>query len=371
MGDGRAMIGDFGGKSERRRHGGPSSRDAFSLVELLVVMAIVAVLIALLLPAVQAARESARRIKCNNNIRQVALATLNYESDRSVLPPSALLDEYDLPFGDIKYPVVDQNRGKQLSWAVLLLPYVEQQNLFEQFDLERDLFDQLAEPQSHSVPGFVCPSDEALGRVFVDQELTRGKRVAKGNYAAYVGPFHIDMQLVHRGAIVATGQEMRRIEDGASNTIAFSEVRTLDDQRDERGAWALPWAGASILSFDMHPYCQPHVLYCPDQRHYMADEASLGFTQSPNSQGPVADTLHRCNEEVAAQAQFARMPCVQWDFPIGVGGYYSASPRSLHPGGVNIAYLDGHVVFVTDDVDEFTFAYRVSINDGQITSNGL
>ena len=342
----------------------------FTLVELLVVMAIVGVLISLLLPAVQAAREAARRIQCTNNLRQIALASLNYESVHGVLPPAAVLDPAEMKFGSVTYPVVDHRLGKQFSWAVLLLPYLEQQNLHAQFDLKKSVFEQSGQPQSDFVPSYLCPSDEAYGRRFVDAELTRGKSFAKGNYAAYVSPFHIDLQLIYPGALIVTGQPLKRIEDGASRTIGFSEVRTLDALQDERGAWALPWAGASLLSFDMHHLCASGRSMCPEDRYYRGNPRSLGQTQTPNSQGPTLDTLRLCPEAVQIEAQLARMPCRKWKFPIGLFGFYSASPRSLHPGGVNVAFVDGHTDFVTDDVDEFSMAYQVSVNDGQTDTYG-
>ncbi|MEM9658630.1 MAG: DUF1559 domain-containing protein, partial [Planctomycetota bacterium] len=178
-------------------------------------------------------------------------------------------------------------------------------------------------------------------------------------------------QLLYPGAFIATGQPLSRVEDGISRTIAFSEVRTLDEESDERGAWALPWAGASILSYDMHHRCVGDRWPCPEERYYRADPRSVGLTQSPNSKGPIMDTLLVCADTVAARAQFEGMPCLRWEWDLGLAGYYSASPRSLHPGGVNIAYLDGHAEFVSDDVDDFSFAYRVSINDGQIDADEL
>jgi len=345
---------------------GDRPRTGFTLIELLVVIAIVGVLISLLLPAVQAAREAARRIQCTNNIRQVALAALNYESTEGVLPPSTLLDSTELVYNGTPYPAVDHQAGKQFSWAVLLLPFLEQQALFDQFDSSKIVFEQSGDPQANFVSGYLCPSDEAPGRYFSDSSLTHGKRFAKGNYAAYVSPYHIDLQLLYPGAIIATGQPISRIEDGTSQTIAFSEVRTLDAEQDERGAWALPWAGASILSFDMHHECASGSFPCPEERYYRAYPGSLGHTQTPNGLGPTLDTLHLCTGSVKVQAQLERMPCLTWSSPVGLFGFYSASPRSLHPGGVNVSYVDGRVGFITNDVDEFTMAYRVSINDGQI-----
>ena len=344
----------------------------FSLVELLVVIAIMGVLISLLLPAVQAARESARRLQCTNNIRQLALATQNYESSYGRLPPSATLDPRDktIRSGDVNvaYPVADHEIGKPYSWAVILLPFLEQKNLYDRFDFSRSLFDQESEAQSHTISSYLCPSDEARDRYFVDEELTQGKRFAKGNYAAFVSPFHIDLQLLYPGALISAGQSLKHVVDGTSNTIAFSEVRTLDHPQDERGAWALPWAGASLLSFDMHHQCAAGTYPCPEDRKYRANPSSEGFTQTPNvDEGPVKDTIHRCDSgsDQENMSDLQRMPCTRWRWTIGLNGYYSASPRSRHPGGVNAAYLDGHASFVLDDVDEYSFAYRVSINDGQ------
>src|SRR2546427_5297251 len=93
-------------------------RSGFTLVELLVVIAIIGVLVALLLPAVQAAREAARRMSCSNNLKQLSLALHNYESTFSSLPPAG----------------IDTN---QMSWVVMLLPYMEQQPLFDKFNFAK------------------------------------------------------------------------------------------------------------------------------------------------------------------------------------------------------------------------------------------
>ena len=348
----------------------------FTLVELLVVIAIIGVLISLLLPAVQAAREAARRIQCTNNLKQIGLATLNYESAYGSLPRSGRvgIDNQVLDNDGNLFPYAAANHqaGPQTSWAVDLLPYVEQQNLYDSFDLTKTAFEQKNEPQTTFVSGYLCPSDEAQGRYFVDEELTAGKTFAKGNYAAYVSPYHIDMQLHYPGALIATGQALKSVEDGSSQTIAFSEVRTLDVEHDERGAWVLPWAGASILSFDMHHLCSNGRGFCPQERYYRANPSSEGFTQTPNiTRGPNKDTLHLCDAGSLHQnlSDLESMPCTRWNGKVGQSGYYSASPRSLHAGGVNVAYLDGHTGFVTDEVDEYSFAYRISINDGQINGD--
>jgi prepilin-type N-terminal cleavage/methylation domain-containing protein len=353
-------------------------KTAFSLVELLVVIAIIGILISLLLPAVQAARESARRAQCTNNLKQLATAAMSYDTARKFLPPSGLVDTVAKRYQGITYSIVPQRTGKMMSWAVLLLPYFEQNNLYQQFDLEKSVLEQPNEPQERTIETLLCPSDQARGRFFADSTYTNGKRFAKGNYAAFVSPYHADLQLLYPGALVFGGQELKRIEDGLSQTIVYAEVRTRDRIQDERGVWALPWTGASLLSFDMHHWCSAapkecHVArqgFCPGETQYRPDECSLGLTQLPNDQrglfeqGGNRDVLSICPD--VADADLEQMPCFKYSsYP-----WYSAAPRSLHPGGVFAAYLDGHVTFLRDDVDESLMATLVSINDHRAV-NGL
>jgi prepilin-type N-terminal cleavage/methylation domain-containing protein len=120
-------------------------RHAFTLVELLVVIAIIGVLVALLLPAVQAARESARRTQCANNLKQLGIALHNYE-----------LTFQKLPYG-ANYPGTAKAAP---GWPALLLPFIEQKNLYESFNFNLPLSDaKNAIPMTTMVPGFGCPSD--------------------------------------------------------------------------------------------------------------------------------------------------------------------------------------------------------------------
>jgi prepilin-type processing-associated H-X9-DG protein len=332
------------------------------------VIAIVGILIALLLPAVQQAREAARRLQCTNNLKQLSLATLGYAETHGVLPPSGIVEPKTQKYGQKEYPVFDQRSGNMFSWAVLLLPYLEETSLYSQFDLKANILEQTNNPQEQQVAVYMCPSDAALGRYYMDREFTGTKRFAKGNYAAYTSPFHTDLQVLYPGALISTGQKLSKIIDGTSKTAVFSEVRTLDHQQDERGVWALPWNAASLLALDMH--------------HDAATEAGIfgNFlvqlqliyqAQMPNTIGPNADVLVRCSDDALAQAQVERMPCIKWDWGLGLWGYISAAPRSLHIGGVNMAFLDGHVDFISDDVNPYAMAYMVDIRDEKVGEDGL
>jgi prepilin-type processing-associated H-X9-DG protein len=351
------------------RHLPPIAFAGFTLVELLVIIAIIGILLALLLPAVQAARESARRVQCVNNLKQLALATHGYSDTHGILPPSGLVErktafhERTAVNAGREYPVFDQRSGKMFSWAVLLLPFLEETTLYSQFDLTRSVLDQPHEPQSQQLSVYLCPSDSSRDRYYMDEEFTLGKRFAKGNYAAYVSPMHSDLQLLYPAALISTGQKPSRITDGMTKTVVFSEVRTLDHLQDERGVWALPWNAASLLSLDMHH----DELKAGGFLNKYWPLASLAYqAQMPNTIGPNADVLVRCPDDALVQAQLERMPCLEWTFPLGRAGWISAAPRSAHVGGVNAAYLDGRVEPISNDIDPFTMAYLVDIRDSEV-----
>jgi len=323
-------------------------RWAFTLVELLVVIAIIGVLVALLLPAVQSAREAGRRIQCQNHLKQLALAISNYADSLQNYPASGIVNA--------SLPSYDSKTGSMLSWTTLILPYFEQKNLHDQFNFNVSVFAQAStNPQAVQPPGLLCPSDTARNRFFENAALTGGKRLGKGNYAAFVSPFHIENQNQYPAAL--TSHRPRRAADmaadGTSSTLLLSEVLTRRQPQDQRGAWAVAWCGASQLAFDMHS---------STTAGFAPLAASLGQTQVPNCQGPNLDMVYDCAD--AAEAQLRRIPCSTWA-STGSFNYLSAAPRSLHTGGVNVAYVDGHISFITNNIDETLMAYLVSIEDGQ------
>jgi prepilin-type N-terminal cleavage/methylation domain-containing protein len=165
------------------------SRSAFTLIELLVVITIIGILISLLLPAVQAAREAGRRLQCSNNLKQLALGSLTYEEAFKVLPPAGIVAPAT---SRISW---EPRSGAMFSWIVLILPQLEQTALHGQFDFKRSVLDQPNNPQAMSFATLLCPTDSSRNKFFVDGTLTAGKRFGKGNYAAYVGPTHIDSNL--------------------------------------------------------------------------------------------------------------------------------------------------------------------------------
>ncbi len=340
-------------------------------------IAIIAILISLLMPAIQAAREAARRAQCVNNQRQVALAILAYESNKGRLPPSGIVAQNSDP--NLAFGTFDPKSGKMISWAVLILPQLEEQNLYDRFDLSRSILEQPNLPQATHVATYHCPSDAAEDRYFEHPQLTGGVRFAKGNYAAYVSPFHVDEQIWYPGALGGgrwtddgknvLGQKLARVKDGLSKTIMISEVRTSQNPLDQRGAWALPWSGSSLLALDVHPI--PVVF----GRSQIRSERLLPYdpwlrtiegVQRPNNRGFNVDMLYDCQEP--DKAQLDGLPCATWTANQDEFHYLSAAPRSRHLGGVVAAGMDGHVRFLVDEIDPLVMAFMVSINDGKSNS---
>jgi prepilin-type N-terminal cleavage/methylation domain-containing protein len=342
---------------------------AFTLVELLVVIAIIGVLVALLLPAVQAAREAARRMNCQTNLHNLAIGVANYETGRKELPPST-----QGTLGTTT-PEINIFTGPQLSWIVQILPFIEQQAIYKQFDLKKSFATYISEdvtkfptPEASQPASLMCPSDSALGRLFSTAggriPYTGNRSFGKGNYVAYASPEHINCSEVWPGALVNHPQKMSKVEDGTSNTIMLTEVRTRDIATDQRGAWAVAWPGSSVLGLDMHGQGLPsNTLRVCAQGYYPYNPSPSLAAGSLPPNSPVgaenADDLRICDD--VSNAQLENMPCI-------VSGSNTAAPRSLHPGGVIATHMDGSTTWLANEIDPLVLGAMVCINDGIVVA---
>ncbi len=188
------------------------SRKAFTLVELLVVIAIIGILIALLLPAVQAAREAARRSQCTNNLSQMALAVQNYNMSHSVYPPGTI---------DEEGPIANESQGYHHNWISQMLPYIEELNTFRHIDFSVGVYDESnATVRKAPIRTLVCPSSPAS---------TSADEAALTSYAGCHGPTETPIDADNQGVFfLNSAVAYKDISDGSSHTIFISE-KTIDE----------------------------------------------------------------------------------------------------------------------------------------------
>lgn len=222
------------------RRPAPPCRRAFTLVELLVVIAIIGVLVALLLPAVQAAREAARRSQCTNQLKQMGAACQNYHDVFRHFPAGYL--------ATVPYNSADHDTSPGWSWAALLLPYVEQQNLHARINFSLPIENPAnAAAVQTLLPLYLCPSDQTPAAPFTVPDAT-GKpliQAAPSSYAACVGGDESDadgpsgLGVLYRNS----GTRMGDILDGTSTTIVIGERAWSN----ANGIWAGAVNGGVVL----------------------------------------------------------------------------------------------------------------------------
>ena len=337
------------------------SRRGFTLIELLVVIAIIAILIALLLPAVQQAREAARRTQCKNNLKQLGLAIHNFADTFSVLPVSSR------PPG---------TGTKRLAGFVKILPQLEQANLYTQYD--QTLQWSNPNPTMRSVvstrlPAFECPSSAAQLKLDGDPDVTTtpsgyaANMVATSDYALSKGvdvnintylpttaqaTFPITGNFVdpsspaHRYFAGMHAQNVdskfRDVTDGLSNTVSVIESAgrptvyrrgprafgVVPTNRVNAGGWCRPASDVLVMS----------------QR---ADGSALGGTTPFNATN---------GHDVGAET-----------YPTGAYGVQGTSqPFSFHTGGAQFLFGDGSVAFISENIDLTLFAGLVTRGNGEV-----
>ena len=355
-------------------------RRGFTLVELLVVIAIIGILIALLLPAVQAAREAARRMSCSNNLKQLGVALHSYHDANRVFPHNGVPYWHTATPDGIatncnSMPDVRSNSNNfKGSLLVRLLPFIGQDALYKQCTFEGNTFLQSGGPNRYiynePVPTFLCPSDSHGPSIIMDaNELTSllgatgAGPLALSNYApnmgaqlmngiwVFVGGATCDMEsftgypenMFGNGSAARGGcpgaeytsgpfsrtkwaAKIDEISDGTSNTIAMGEIR--------------PWCGR---------YARRGWMY--EDSLYFATTAPINFPTCPGEKGvpnplkPYSDSSAGCHNIEA------------WNATQGF--------KSSHPGGASFVFCDGSVTFLNDDIDYKIYQCLGDRHDGE------
>ncbi len=342
------------------------ARRAFTLVELLVVIAIIGVLVALLLPAVQAARESARRLHCQNNLKNVALACLNYESAKGELPPGSVNTR--------------KRQASGLGWPVHILPYIEQSTVSEEalakYKEERDAYDRVMDELNSLLPPmYLCPSDpdlenqrEKYGNAnrkamsyagvsgsyysrtgFCPRTKAGGHFCVWGNPSSsdLLGPNNYDGLLIMDWTVA-----LKQVTDGTSHTFLIGE-RNYQIRTWMIGAY---WVGRT----------DPPAVRGKPATTPVGPQPSTAFFACKNLTDKVPlnhDPYQGCY--IGHDNRLGDRPQVPDSTPrtISVNDLPFAS---FHTGGANFSFGDGSIRFIGDDIDTDLYLALGSRNGEEI-----
>jgi prepilin-type N-terminal cleavage/methylation domain-containing protein/prepilin-type processing-associated H-X9-DG protein len=371
------------------------ARSGFTLIELLVVIAIIAVLIALLLPAVQSAREAARRMQCTNNLKQIGLAMHNYHSTYDVFPMAASKNCNSDPSSTC--PGYADWRG----WSALAsaLPFVEQTPLYNaiNFGMAEEIHDAVPAPENATVigtkvNGYMCPSDPFVGQQNINNyhacygttsDWPSGSNNGNGNMQNADGNGSTGMFAVW----VSYG--IRNALDGSSSTLFFSEALVGDNRGNESTA------GRGIGTGTPGSHYRGNGVVIGAAKFEVDD-----FTSSAANIQGITNSLVACATEFSNLASVAITSHrgYRWGsfsegsafnvaqtpndhlYPFNVcrgqgnpsqsdNGSNSLPATGMHPGGVNALFVDGSVRFVKDSINRQTWWALGTKANGEVISS--
>jgi len=342
-----------------RPHVAPSRR-AFTLIELLVVIAIIAILIGLLLPAVQKVREAAARMSCSNNLKQLGLAAMNYESSYGVLPPSLVVNIGNPPGGSgqpgFPYPAVVH------SWAPNLLPYIEQENLFKLYNMNFPWFSSPTivpgTPDNQAVlrtpvKTFICPSAPGGADRRANGSFSFGATFPFQNFAV---TDYATCSSINPGSITFFGYPA-----GVTQATLYSAM-----QPDLRGAGvALLGATASKPNpiTAITDGTSNTILLCESAGRptaYLGGATDSSRTHNDGGWGN-HENDYGLDGAVSKTSRSSPGNCV-------INCHNDNETYSFHSGGAMHAFSDGSVRFVRESIAPQTYAALITARGGSLTA---
>lgn len=369
-------------------------RAAFTLVELLVVIAIIGILVGLLLPAVQAAREAARRMQCSNNLKQLGLAVHNFESARRQLPTS------------LRPPSNVASTGEQSRVSVLtdLLPYLEQTAIYDRYNKAINWNQGTNIPLSQTrIPAFICPSNpdggvldtappgttpayipgiasttdyspifgiapgvftQLLGIPAPDSYRDPAEIFAGVNPPyTYVRGFFPKNATINSGTGLQTskGATFSNVSDGLSNTIAIAESSgrpfVYVKRKKLSGGNALTDTPANSSTTDR--------LNSGGWSRPASDIILFGSTNDPRGVLGGAIAFNTTNGHNLRGITYTAQGVAQAILGLPIATHGTGAPYSFHTGGANFTRGDGSVQFLSDNIDFRSFISLATVNGGE------
>ena len=323
-----------------------SARSGFTLIELLVVIAIIAILIALLLPAVQQAREAARRTQCRNNLMQLGLALHNYEMAHEMLPPGV-----SNPTG----PVLSVPDGYHMGWITQILPFIEQQNAFKKIDFTRSVYaPENATVRAHVIGGLFCPSAPLPSHLTMQAD---GTQFAMNTYAGVHHDVEAPIDVDQNGVLFLNSSvKYQDVSDGSSNTIYAGEYR-IEPNLVLGTNYNLGW-----MSGTRGTLRNAVVAYKPPVAANGSNSAAPSGAPNSSPTGPaVAEgewATHGAWEAVPLDPETKLPPS---DYVGGFGSY--------HTSGSHYLMGDGSVRFISQSISVPVYRNLANRRDGELVGD--
>jgi len=337
-------------------------RDGFTLIELLVVIAIIGVLMGLLLPAVQSAREAARRMQCTNNLRQLGLGLINYESANGAFPPKSIQTGVGTNIPTTAY-----------DWgtSARLLPFLEQGAMFDGINFNFKYLDPSdATIGAMSINIFLCPSEPNPEPI-----LFRGYYYGVNNYAWCVGDWYVygGMDGPTTRSAFATNRSRRVAEilDGTSQTIFASEVKTYQPQLRHCFGDGSGGTFPNLSNPNANPDQASSLAFLTSDSTFghctMIAEGHTRWVKGDSYHGGFTTALTPNTKVVGSQNLDLDLTSIDEDD--GGPTYAAITARSYHPGGVNSLFGDGSVRFVKSSISPATWRALGTIRGNEVVSS--
>ncbi len=291
------------------------SRCGFTLIELLVVIAIIAILIALLLPAVQQAREAARRSSCKNNLMQIGVALQNYEMAHNVLPSGTVN-----PTG----PIRNEAKGYHVSWILQILPYLDERTAFNKFDFNKSVYDPVnKEVADYRISTLRCPSNPNRGHC----------------YAGMQNDIEAPINVNNNGVLFLNSSvRYDEVLDGSSKTIFVGEITQGNELGWVSGTRSTLRNAGELINSNTPNFFPGQASF--EQRFDSEDLETAPENEEKNSE----------SSSITAEK-------------LSVGGF-----ASYHTGGAHFGLGDGGVRFISENINTKTYQALANRHDGQLLS---